>query len=84
MFYPRNQNGERQNVQAQSANICVLGTNGVRADGRGTGTDERGHQTTVRREVARVYDGESSRSDTIAARSAEMGADTRTGEQRSI
>lgn len=68
----RNQNGERQNVQARPADVPVSGANGIGADGRGTGSDERGNRT-VRGEVESVYDGEPPRSDTVAARSAEMG-----------
>ena len=71
----RNQNGERQNVQARPGDVRVSGANGAGADGRGTGSDERGNRT-VRGEVEGVYDGEPPRSDTVAARSAEMGLNT--------
>ena len=76
----RNQDGERQNVQARPTDVRVSGANGVGADGRGTGSDERGYRT-VRGEVEDVYDGEPPRSDTVAARSAEMGLDTQTDRQ---
>lgn len=79
----RNHNEERQNVQARPDNVRVSGATGVGADGRGTGSDERGHRD-VRREVAEVYDGELSGSDTLSARSAEMGADTQTDRQRGL
>lgn len=77
----RNQNGERQDVQARSENIRVSGANGTRSDGRGTGSDERGHRA-LRNEVERVYDGEPPRSDTVAGGTAEMGTDTQTDRQR--
>ena len=77
----RNQNGERQDVQARSENIRVSGANGTRSDGRGTGSDERGHRA-LRNEVEGVYDGEPPRSDTVAGGTAEMGTDTPTDRQR--
>ena len=76
----RNQDGERQNVQTRPDNVRVSGANGVGADGRGTGSDERGYRT-VRGEVEDVYDGEPPRSDTVTARSSEMGTDTQTDRQ---
>lgn len=80
---PRVQGTERQNVQTRSDNVRVSGANGVGSDGRGTGSDERGDRN-VRREVAEVYDGELSGSDTLSARSAEMGTDTQTDRQRGL
>ncbi len=77
---PRNQNGERQNVQARPGDVRVSGAAGAGADGRGTGSDERGNRT-VRGEMENVYDGELPRSDTVAARSAEMGHNTQTDRQ---
>ncbi len=79
----RNHNEERQNVQTRSADVRVSGVNGVGSDGRGTGADERGHRA-VRREVAQVYDGELPGSDTVAARAAEVGADTAPNRQGSV
>ena len=79
---PRNQDGERQDVQARSGNVRVSGTVGSGSDGRGTGVDGRGDRT-VRGEMESVYDGKSPRSDTVPARSPEMGTDTPTSGQRS-
>ena len=79
---PRNQDGERQDVQTRSGNVRVSATAGSGTDGRGTGADERGHRT-VRGEMENVYDGKSSRSDTVLGGSPEMGTDTPSGGQRS-
>lgn len=77
---PRNQDGERQNVQARSGNVRVSGANGAGSDGRRTGADERGHRA-VRGEMAAVYEGEPPRGNTVAGGAAEMGADTPTDRQ---
>ena len=77
---PGVQGAERENVQTRPDNVRVSGTNGAGADGRGTGSDERGDRN-VRREVAEVYDRELPRSDTLSARSNEVGTDTQTDRQ---
>lgn len=78
---PRNQDGERQNVQVRPDDVRVSGTVGAGSDGGRTGSDERGNRE-IRGEMAGVYDGKSPRDDTVAARSPEMGLDTPTSGQR--
>ena len=65
----RNQDGERQNVQARPDNVRVSGANGTRSDGRGTGIDERTDRT-VGREVAQADGGNALRTDTVTSRTA--------------
>ena len=52
----RNQDGERQEVQARPDNVRISGADGTRSDGRGTGTDERADRT-MGREVAQANGG---------------------------
>lgn len=79
----RNENGERQNLQAGRGNIRVSGTGGAGTDGRGTeadGTADRPLGTGV----AEVYDGELPRRNTVAAGTSELGADTEADRQRGL
>ena len=77
---PRNQEGERQNIQTRPDNVRVSGTAGTRSDGRGTGVDERADRS-LGTGVAEIYDGKSPRSVAVTERQAEMGADTPTDRQ---
>ena len=79
----RNQDGERQNVQARPDNVRVSGANGTRSDGRGTGIDERTDRT-VGREVAQADGGNALRTDTVTSRTAVVGTDTPTDRPRSV
>ena len=79
----RNNRGERQDVQARPENIRVSGAAGTRFDGRGTGNDERTDRQ-MGTGVAEVYDGELPGGNPVAARAAEMGADTPSDRQRSV
>lgn len=79
----RNQNGERQAVQAGQGNIRVPRTDGAGSDSGRTGIDERADRS-VGRGMAEVYDGKSPRSNSVPERSAEMGADTTSDRQGSV
>lgn len=79
----RNQDGERQNVQARPDNVRVSGTNGTRSDGGGAGTDERADRT-VGRKVAQADGGNAPRTDTVTSRAAAVGTDTTTDRPRSV
>ncbi len=79
----RNQDGERQEVQARPDNVRISGADGTRSDGRGTGTDERADRT-VGREVAQANGGNAPRTDTVASRAAAVGTDTPTDRPRSV
>ena len=77
---PRNQGGERQDVQTRPDNVRVSGTAGTRSDRRGTGVDERADRS-LGTGVAEIYDGKSPRSVAVPERQTEMGADTPTDRQ---
>ena len=77
---PRNQGGERQNVQTRPDNVRVSGAVGTRSDRRGTGVDERADRS-LGTGVAEIYDGKSPRSVAVPERQTEMGADTPTDRQ---
>ena len=79
----RNQDGERQEVQARPDNVRVSGADGTRSDRGGTGTDERADRT-VGREVAQANGGNAPRTDTVASRTAAVGTDTPTDRPRSV
>ena len=80
---PRNQGGERQNVQARHDNIRVSGADGTRSDGGRTGTDERTDRS-MGREVAEVNGGNAPRTDTVTSRAAVVGTDTPTDRPRGL
>ena len=77
---PRVQGGERQTVQTRPENVRVSSAGGTWTDGRGAGVDERGHRE-VRGEVAEVYGGKLSRSNSVADGAAEMVSDTASNRQ---
>lgn len=77
---PRNQGGERQDVQTRPDNVRVSGAVGTRSDRRGTGVDERADRS-LGTGVAEIYDGKSPRSVAVPERQTEMGADTPTDRQ---
>lgn len=79
----RNQDGERQEVQARPDNVRISGADGTRSDGRGTGTGERADRT-MGREVAQANGGNAPRTDTVASRTAAVGTDTPTDRPRSV
>lgn len=79
----RNQDGERQEVQARPDNVRVSGANGTRSDGGGAGTDERADRT-MGREVAQANGGNAPRTDTVTSRTAAVGTDTPTDRPRSV
>lgn len=79
----RNQDGERQNVQARPDNVRVSGANGVGTDGGRTGTDERADRT-MGREVAQANGGNAPRTDTVTSRAAVVGTDTPTDRPRGV
>ena len=80
---PRNNRGERENVQARPDNVRISGADEPRSDGRGTGADERTDRQ-MGTGVAEVYDGELPGGNPVAARAAEMGADTPSDRQGSV
>ena len=71
----RNQDGERQNVQAGSGNVRVSGAGGAGSDGRGTAAPERTDRP-LGQGLAEVHDGELSGRNPVAGGSSEMGADS--------
>jgi N12 class adenine-specific DNA methylase len=79
----RNQDGERQEVQARPDNVRVSGADGTRSDGGRTGTDERADRT-MGREVAQANGGNAPRTDTVASRTTAVGTDTPTDRPRSV
>ena len=79
----RNQDGERQNVQAGSGNIRVSGAGGAGSDGRGTAAPERTDRT-LGQGVAEIHDGELSGGDSVAGGSPEMGTDSPSDRQGSM
>lgn len=80
---PRNNRGERQDVQTRPDNVRISGADEPRSDGRGTGADERTDRQ-MGTGVAEVYDGELPGGNPVAARAAEMGADTPSDRQGSV
>lgn len=79
----RNQDGERQNVQAGSGNIRVSGAGGAGSDGRGTEAPERTDRP-LGQGVAEIHDGELSGRNPVAGGSSEMGADSPSDRQGSV
>ncbi len=79
----RNQDRERQEVQARPDNVRVSGADGTRSDRGRTGTDERADRT-MGREVAQANGGNAPRTDTVASRTAAVGTDTPTDRPRSV
>ena len=79
----RNQDGERQNVQAGSGNVRVSGAGGAGSDGRGTAAPERTDRP-LGQGVAEIHDGELSGGDPVAGGSPEMGADSPSDRQGSV
>ena len=79
----RNQDGERQNVQAGSGNIRVSGAGGAGSDGRGTEAPERTDRP-LGQGVAEIHDGELSRRYSVAGGAPEMGADSPSDRQGSV
>ena len=79
----RNDNGERQDVQARPAEVRVSGTGGAGTDRGRSGADERADRP-LGQGVAEVYDGELPRRNTVASGSAAMGADTPTDRPRGV
>ena len=72
---PRDNRGERQNVQTRPENVRVSGGTVAGADGRGRGADEESDRT-LRSSVAEVHGGELPVRDNRAEGQNEMGADT--------
>ena len=79
----RNQDGERQNVQAGSGNVRVSGAGGAGSDGRGTAAPERTDRP-LGQGVAEIHDGELSGGDSVAGGASEMGADSPSDRQGSM
>ena len=79
----RNQDGERQNVQAGSGNVRVSGAGGAGSDGRGTAAPERTDRP-LGQGLAEVHDGELSGRNPVAGGSSEMGADSPSDRQGSV
>lgn len=79
----RNQDGERQNVQAGSGNVRVSGAGGAGSDGRGTAAPERTDRP-LGQGVAEIHDGELSGGDSVAGGSPEMGTDSPSDRQGSM
>ena len=79
----RNQDGERQNVQAGSGNVRVSGAGGAGSDGQGTAAPERTDRP-LGQGVAEIHDGELSGGDSVAGGSPEMGADSPSDRQGSV
>lgn len=79
----RNQDGERQDVQAGSGNVRVSGAGGAGSDGRGTEAAERADRP-LGQGVAEIHDGELSGGDPVAGGSPEMGADSPSDRQGSV
>ena len=79
----RNQDGERQDVQAGSGNVRVSGAGGAGSDGRGTAAPERADRP-LGQGVAEIHDGELSGGDSVAGGSPEMGADSPSDRQGSM
>lgn len=79
----RNQDGERQDVQAGSGNVRVSGAGGAGSDGRGTAAPERTDRP-LGQGVAEIHDGELSGGYPVAGGSPEMGADSPSDRQGSV
>lgn len=79
----RNQDGERQDVQAGSGNVRVSGAGGAGSDGQGTAAPERTDRP-LGQGVAEIHDGELSGGDSVAGGSPEMGADSPSDRQGSV
>lgn len=79
----RNQDGERQNVQARPDNVRVSGAGGAGSDGRGTEAPERTDRP-LGQGVAEIHDGELSGRNPVAGGSSEMGADSPSDRQGSV
>ncbi len=79
----RNQDGERQDVQAGSGNVRVSGAGGAGSDGRGTEAPERTDRP-LGQGVAEIHDGELSGRNPVAGGSSEMGADSPSDRQGSV
>lgn len=79
----RNQDGERQDVQAGSGNVRVSGAGGAGSDGRGTAAPERTDRP-LGQGVAEIHDGELSGGDSVAGGSPEMGTDSPSDRQGSM
>ena len=79
----RNQDGERQDVQAGSGNVRVSGAGGAGSDGRGTAAPERTDRP-LGQGVAEIHDGELSGGYPVAGGSPEMGADSPSDRQGSM
>lgn len=79
----RNQDGERQDVQAGSGNVRVSGAGGAGSDGRGTEAAERADRP-LGQGVAEIHDGELSGGNPVAGGSPEMGADSPSDRQGSV